>query len=112
MSFLNLLYSFIIIINVITDENQDKKIQQQEVHPPIARKSSLTTINEERSSQISTYDSASDMITMVEDKDDVSVSIDGKEISLSLYETPDLSEGDVRQIAEIYSNEISERLSG
>lgn len=79
----------------------------------IARNPSLSTINEERSSQISVYESAvSEASGLDEEKADVSVSIDGKEVSLSLYETPDISEAEAKQIAEIYADEISDHLSG
>ena len=75
----------------------------------IARNPSLSTINEERSSQISVYESAE--VSLVEDKAEVSVSIDGRDVSLSLYETPDLSEHDAKQIADLYAEEISDHLS-
>lgn len=79
----------------------------------IVRNPSLSTINEERSSQISVYESAvSEASGLDEEKADVSVSIDGKEVSLSLYETPDISEAEAKQIAEIYADEISDHLSG
>ena len=76
----------------------------------IARNPSLSTINEERSSQISMYESA--MSEADDERADVSVSIDGKEISLSLYDTPDISEAEAKQIAEIYAEEISDHISG
>lgn len=78
----------------------------------IARNPSLSTINEERSSQISVYESAVSEASCEDEKADISVSIDGREVSLSLYETPDISEAEARQIAEIYADEISDRLSG
>lgn len=78
----------------------------------IARNPSLSTINEERSSQISIYESAVSEASGAEDEKDISVSIDGKEVSLSLYETPDISEAEAKQIAEIYAEEISDHLSG
>ena len=54
-----------------------------------------------------------DVSTLDEEKGgEVSVSIDGKDISLTLYETPDISESDVKQIAEIYAEEISDHVSG
>lgn len=79
----------------------------------IARNPSLSTINEERSSQISMYESAMSEASVPDDeRADVSVSIDGKEISLSLYDTPDISEAEAKQIAEIYADEISDRITG
>lgn len=78
----------------------------------VVRNPSLSTINEERSSQISIYESAADEGSGDEEKAEVSVSIDGKDVSLSLYETPDISEADAKQIAEIYAEEISDHLSG
>ncbi|KAK8746928.1 hypothetical protein OTU49_016903, partial [Cherax quadricarinatus] len=76
----------------------------------IARNPSLSTINEERSSQISVYESAVSEASE-EERADVSLSIDGREVSLSLYETPDISEAEAKQIAEIYADEISDHLS-
>lgn len=79
----------------------------------IARNPSLSTINEERSSQISIYESAVSEASGADDeKADISVSIDGREVSLSLYETPDISEAEAKQIADIYAEEISDHLSG
>lgn len=78
----------------------------------IARNPSLSTINEERSSQISVYESAVSEASCEDERADISVSIDGREVSLSLYETPDISEAEAKQIAEIYADEISDRLSG
>lgn len=79
----------------------------------IARNPSLSTINEERSSQISMYESAmSEASGLDDERADVSVSIDGKEISLSLYDTPDISEAEAKQIAEIYAEEISDHILG
>lgn len=79
----------------------------------IARNPSLSTINEERSSQISMYESAmSEASALDDERADVSVSIDGKEISLSLYDTPDISEAEAKQIAELYAEEISDHISG
>ncbi|KAB7507356.1 Muscle M-line assembly protein unc-89, partial [Armadillidium nasatum] len=79
----------------------------------VVRNPSLSTINEERSSQISIYESAADDASLLdEEKAEVSVSIDGKDVSLSLYETPDISETEAKQIAEIYAEEISDHLSG
>ena len=90
--------------------SQDEQSPQEELRA-IARNPSLSTINEERSSQFSIYESAE--VSLVEDKaDEVSVSIDGRDVSLSLYETPDLSENDAKQIADIYAEEISDHLSG
>ena len=95
---------------------KDKVSQHSQQHDPrgIVRNPSLSTINEERSSQISVYESAE--ISLVgegdEDNAEVSVSIDGKDVSLSLYETPDISEKDAKQIADMYAEEISDHLSG
>merc|ERR1712142_95666 len=77
----------------------------------IMRNPSLSTIQEERSSQISIYESVAENMSLEEEQADISVSIDGREVSLSLYETPDISEAEAKQIAEIYADEISDHLS-
>ena len=79
----------------------------------ILRNPSLSTINEEHTSQISVYESAmSDGSVADDEKGEVSISVDGKEVSLSLYETPDISEAEAKQIADLYADEISDRLLG
>ena len=57
---------------------------------------------------------ASDMSGKSEEKAEVSVSIDGKEVSVSvsLYETPDITEEEAQQIIEMYAEEFSEHISG
>lgn len=62
----------------------------------LTRQPSLSTIQEERTSQLQ----------------EVSFSFDGKEVSVSLYETPDLTEEEALQIVEMYAEELSEHVSG
>ncbi|XP_031634642.1 titin-like [Contarinia nasturtii] len=71
----------------------------------LQRNHSLSTINEERSSQL--YETPAD----VTQKSDVSFSFDGKEVSVSLYETPDLTEEEALQIVEMYADQISEHVT-
>lgn len=82
----------------------------QKVEPPIAiqRHLSLSTIHEERSSQV--YDTPMGDVT-VDEKGDISFSFDGKEVSVSLYETPDLTEEEALQIIEMYADQISEHVT-
>lgn len=93
------------------NQQQQQQLQQHDLRG-VVRNPSLSTINEERSSQISVYESAEVSLVEEEDKAEVSVSIDGRDVSLSLYETPDLSEHDAKQIADMYAEEISDHLSG
>lgn len=72
----------------------------------LQRNHSLSTINEERSSQL--YETPAGDITQ---KSDVSFSFDGKEVSVSLYETPDLTEEEALQIVEMYADQISEHVT-
>lgn len=74
----------------------------------LKRNLSLSTINEERSSQM--YETANSDVT-TNDKSEVSFSFDGKEVSVSLYETPDLTEEEAIQIVEMYAEQISEHVS-
>lgn len=50
-------------------------------------------------------------VTM-DERGDVSFSFDGKEVSISLYETPDLTEDEALQVVEMYAEELSEHISG
>lgn len=69
-------------------ENAQKQEQKlQEV--ALQKNTSLSTIQEERTSQM--YDTPVGDITL-DERGDVSFSFDGKEVSVSLYETPDLTE--------------------
>lgn len=43
---------------------------------------------------------------------EISFSFDGKEVSVSLYETPDLTEEEAIKVVEMYADELSEHISG
>lgn len=75
----------------------------------LQRNFSLSTINEERTSQM--YESAVGGDITIDEKGDVSFSFDGKEVSVSLYETPDLTEEEALQIVEMYADQISEHVT-
>ncbi len=84
----------------------EEKQAEKKVEEPKFDFEPLSTIAEERSSQmVSVYE------TPLSDKS-ISLSIDGKEISLSLYETPDLTENDAKQIVEMFASQYSEHVSG
>ena len=77
----------------------------------IARNPSLSTIHEERTSQM--YDTpATERSITVDERAEVSFSFDGKEVSVSLYETPDLTEEEALQVVEMYADQLSEHVSG
>jgi len=48
----------------------------------------------------------------IEEPADISFSFDGKEVTVSLYETPDLTHDEALQIIEMYADELSEHISG
>ena len=75
---------------------------------PIVRDPSLSTIHEERTSQM--YDAEQSL--SLDERGEVSFSFDGKEVSVSLYETPDLTEEEALQVVEMYADELSEHISG
>ncbi|KAE8748294.1 hypothetical protein FOCC_FOCC004930, partial [Frankliniella occidentalis] len=75
--------------------------------PPIVRDPSLSTIHEERTSQM--YDAEQSL--SLDERGEVSFSFDGKEVSVSLYETPDLTEEEALQVVEMYADELSEHIS-
>ncbi|XP_068630255.1 uncharacterized protein [Battus philenor] len=74
----------------------------------LQRNLSLSTIHEERTSQM--YDTPVGDITL-DDKGEISFSFDGKEVSVSLYETPDLTEEEALQIVEMYADQLSENIT-
>ncbi|KAL0279933.1 UNVERIFIED_CONTAM: hypothetical protein PYX00_001383 [Menopon gallinae] len=77
---------------------------------PLAKNTSLSTIHEERTSQMYDTPGTEHSITM-DERGDVSFSFDGKEVSISLYETPDLTEEEALQVVEMYAEELSEHIS-
>lgn len=82
-----------------------KSTQNSSNHEALQRNHSLSTINEERSSQL--YETpAGDLSSQ-----NLSFSFDGKEVSVSLYETPDLTEEEALQIVEMYADQISEHVT-
>lgn len=82
-----------------------KKAEEQ----ALQRNLSLSTIHEERTSQM--YDTPVGDITLNDDKGEISFSFDGKEVSVSLYETPDLTEEEALQIVEMYADQLSENIT-
>ncbi|XP_068144687.1 golgin subfamily B member 1-like [Drosophila tropicalis] len=88
--------------------NQTQKNEQQVHENELQRNFSLSTIQEERTSQL--YETPVGDIT-IDDKGDVSFSFDGKEVSVSLYETPDLTEEEALKIVEMYADQISEHVT-
>ncbi|XP_050361303.1 titin-like isoform X2 [Nymphalis io] len=74
----------------------------------LQRNLSLSTIHEERTSQM--YDTPVGDITL-DEKGEISFSFDGKEVSVSLYETPDLTEEEALQIVEMYADQLSENVT-
>lgn len=90
-------------------EEQQTRAQQQRTE--LARIPSLSTIHEERTSQL--YDTAhGDQSLTIDDRGEISFSFDGKDVSVSLYETPDLTEEEAIQIVEMYADQLSEHVSG
>ncbi|XP_045542085.1 uncharacterized protein LOC106716992 [Papilio machaon] len=87
-----------------TKTKSKKKIEEQ----TLQRNLSLSTIHEERTSQM--YDTPVGDITL-DDKGEISFSFDGKEVSVSLYETPDLTEEEALQIVEMYADQLSENIT-
>ncbi|KOX71852.1 Muscle M-line assembly protein unc-89 [Melipona quadrifasciata] len=86
-----------------------KELQSPNGHE-LARNLSLSTIHEERTSQL--YDTPqTDHSVTLDDRGEVSFSFDGKEVSVSLYETPDLTEEEALQIVEMYADQLSEHVT-
>ena len=76
----------------------------------LARNLSLSTIHEERTSQLHDTPQTDHSVTL-DDRGEVSFSFDGKEVSVSLYETPDLTEEEAIQIVEMYADQLSEHVT-
>merc|ERR1712128_374515 len=90
---------------------------------------SLSTIQEERTSQMMSPEAAQITETLrqqsIENDDQISVismgkldqdgelslSIGNQEVTLSLYQTPDLSEGDAKNICEMFADELAESIT-
>lgn len=90
------------------DSNKTRSEQQR---MELVKQTSLSTIHEERTSQM--YDTPQgDMSLTLDDKGEVSFSFDGKEVSVSLYDTPDITEEEALKIVEMYADQISEHVSG
>ncbi|XP_033149110.1 muscle M-line assembly protein unc-89-like, partial [Drosophila busckii] len=89
---------------------EDAQRGQKNAEPEheLQRNLSLSTIQEERTSQL--YETPVGDIT-IDEKGDVSFSFDGKEVSVSLYETPDLTEEEALKIVEMYADQISEHVT-
>ncbi|XP_026670518.1 titin homolog [Ceratina calcarata] len=95
----------------------EDKLPRKEIKEPLspnghelARNLSLSTIHEERTSQL--YDTPqTDHSVTLDDRGEVSFSFDGKEVSVSLYETPDLTEEEALQIVEMYADQLSEHVT-
>ena len=85
-----------------------KNVPKPEPLNVLQRNLSLSTIHEERTSQL--YDTPMGDIS-VDEKGEVSFSFDGKEVCVSLYETPDLTEEEALQIVEMYADQISEHVT-
>ncbi|XP_039953222.1 LOW QUALITY PROTEIN: uncharacterized protein LOC120770115 [Bactrocera tryoni] len=83
---------------------KEEKAQENELQ----RNFSLSTIQEEHTSQL--YETPVGDIT-IDSKGEVSFSFDGKEVSVSLYETPDLTEEEALKIVEMYADQISEHVT-
>lgn len=90
------------------DTVKASKAKKVEPEPLLQRNISLSTIHEERTSQM--YDTPVGDITL-DDKGEISFSFDGKEVSVSLYETPDLTEEEALQIVEMYADQLSENVT-
>lgn len=96
-------------INARKDTKED--VQSSPNGHELARNLSLSTIHEERTSQL--YDTPqTDRSVTFDDRGEVSFSFDGKEVSVSLYETPDLTEEEALQIVEMYADQLSEHVTG
>ncbi|XP_053624068.1 titin homolog isoform X6 [Plodia interpunctella] len=90
------------------DDSMKAKSKKKAEEQVLQRNLSLSTIHEERTSQM--YDTPVGDITL-DDKGEISFSFDGKEVSVSLYETPDLTEEEALQIVEMYADQLSENVT-
>lgn len=93
---------------LVADKSTVKSCASEEylsVGNPLVRNESLSTIPEERTSQM-------EKSYTIEEPADISFSFDGKEVTVSLYETPDLTHDEALQIIEMYADELSEHISG
>ncbi|XP_047544107.1 muscle M-line assembly protein unc-89-like isoform X2 [Vanessa atalanta] len=90
------------------EDSMKAKSKKKADEQALQRNLSLSTIHEERTSQM--YDTPVGDITL-DEKGEISFSFDGKEVSVSLYETPDLTEEEALQIVEMYADQLSENVT-
>jgi hypothetical protein len=97
------------------------EIQSPDLSGGTVKPFSLSTIQEERTSQLmspeaheqvlSHNDSPSLSFGKVDEVGDMSISIGNQEVTLSLYQTPDLSEKVARNICEMFAEELAESVN-
>lgn len=90
------------------EDSMKAKTKKKADEQALQRNLSLSTIHEERTSQM--YDTPVGDMTL-DEKGEISFSFDGKEVSVSLYETPDLTEEEALQIIEMYADQLSENVT-
>lgn len=91
--------------SIVSDKSQIEKAEEAK-KSFLVKDPSLSTIQEEGTSDI--YDTP---MASIEERE-ISFSFDGKEVSVSLYETPDLTEEEAIKVVEMYADELSEHISG
>ncbi len=105
-----LIYILFRVDKLLPQKQSAEDAQRNDINN-LTRDPSLSTILEERTSQMETPFINNKSIE--EDvKGEISLSIDGKDVSVSLYETPDLTENDAKQIIEMFAEQYSEYISG
>lgn len=90
------------------EDSMKAKTKKKADEQALQRNLSLSTIHEERTSQM--YDTPVGDMTL-DEKGEILFSFDGKEVSVSLYETPDLTEEEALQIIEMYADQLSENVT-
>uniref|UniRef100_A0A1S4GFT0 Ig-like domain-containing protein n=1 Tax=Anopheles gambiae TaxID=7165 RepID=A0A1S4GFT0_ANOGA len=77
---------------------------------PLVKDASLSTIHEERTSQM--FDTAASYESAASNgRGEISFTFDGKEVSVSLYETPELTNDEALQIVQMFADQLHQNIN-
>ncbi|XP_050072186.1 uncharacterized protein LOC126560068 [Anopheles maculipalpis] len=77
---------------------------------PLVKDASLSTIHEERTSQM--FDTAASYESAASNgREEISFTFDGKEVSISLYETPELTNDEALQIVQMFADQLHQNIN-
>ncbi|XP_035890611.1 uncharacterized protein LOC118502486 [Anopheles stephensi] len=88
----------------------DEGLLPPEGAAPLVKDASLSTIHEERTSQM--FDTAASYESAASNgREELSFTFDGKEVSISLYETPELTNDEALQIVQMFADQLHQNIN-